>query len=189
MTYQLGSLGQSTWCSTSNPQGSCTPIAGVCKPMNVDTLDVYEKMQRLLNRLLAFKGKTLISVDGRIGKRTVDAVKYTLGADYGSCDRLAADADSVVNRLSMLVISTPNVPTTVPDPPSSSPPSRPSPDGSGQVVHPPLTIGDQLANVVANPMMLAAVGVAGLLVYKKLGKKGRKGVGKKKRSRSRRRRR
>ena len=65
--YGLGDVPASAWCSTANRQGACSPINGVCLPMNAATLSVFKDLQRQTNRILARASKSLIGVDGRIG--------------------------------------------------------------------------------------------------------------------------
>lgn len=186
----LGDLPRTAWCSTTNRQGSCNPITGVCLPMDATTLATFKDLQRQTNRLLTRAGKRTIGVDGRIGPSTVNAVADAMswagamglsagalaqGLSWSSirgkpCDLIAAHADQIAAKIAVIAggLAAP----VVADPPSSKP-SQPS--TGGQVVHPPASTIMSSAStsflswlppVVSTPLGIVALGVGGLLAYK-----------------------
>lgn len=124
----------STWCSPANPQGNCTPVSGVCKPMDAGTLAIYKDLQNQINRLASVKGKSLIGVDGRIGSGTVKALNAVMGTSYSSCDEVAALANALVGQVKAVANGS-GAPTMVQSPAPPAPPSVVS--ASGAIDHPP----------------------------------------------------
>lgn len=137
MTYQLGGLGDTNfgsvvprWCSATHPQAGCSPIAGVAKPMDVATLDLFKELQRQLNRVAQAKGYPKTDVDGRIGPGTIKLYQRAFNQTGITCDTLAVVASSVVQSAKALADQA-SVPATVPGPiVPLSPPSTANPDGT-----------------------------------------------------------
>jgi hypothetical protein len=128
MTYHLGGLGDTNFasvvpnfCSVAKPKPGCSPIAGVAKPMDVATLDLFKELQRQLNRVAQAKGYSKVDVDGRIGPGTVKLYGKAFGSTTTS-DGLAIASPSVQQSAKSLA-DLANVPATVPGPviPLSSP--------------------------------------------------------------------
>lgn len=187
---ELGSIAATNWCSSGNRQSSCSPVSGVCLPMNAATLATFKELQRQTNRILAKAGKKLISVDGRIGPATVNAVAdamtwlgskaisaeaQAMGLAWANirgqpCDTIAKSADLIVERIQQVAAEM-NYPAVAD--PRASQPSQPS--TSGGVVHPPPSVIQSTAAVSAltylpsgfqSPLGAAALGVAGLALFK-----------------------
>jgi len=141
MTYHLGGLGDTNfasvvpnYCSVAKPKPGCSPIAGVAKPMDVATLDLFKELQRQLNRVAQAKGFTKIDVDGRIGPGSVKLYQKAFGSSTTS-DGLATAAASV-QQSAKSIADLASVPATVPGPTIPlSPPSTANPDGT--VADPP----------------------------------------------------
>jgi hypothetical protein len=149
------------YCSVATPQGGCTPIANVAKPMNAATLDLFNNIQRAINALLAKRGKTLIGVDGRIGPATVSALKSL----QTSPSQIALDVESVAKYSPEVYAELQNRMTTegaalVADPRSSSPPTVAI---GGSVVSPSdAAIKASLPQMSTQTMLiLAAVAIGG----------------------------
>lgn len=173
---RYGSLGaaDSSWCSDMNVQPGCTPLRGICKPMDAATLGLIKQLQRLANRFQKAAGKSLLDVDGRVGPQTVRAVEAALGASYYSCDDLMSQIEGEIAKLATRSMSR-GLPV-VADPKPKAPPSVPGPGGT--VVHPP---DDQIrragfVGALTSPMGLAALGVGALvfLAWRDSKKKPRK---------------
>lgn len=182
---ELGALGQTGsgfgFCSASNPQAGCSPVAGVCKPMNNEVLGVFQHIQGLINQLLGKRGLPLIAVDGRIGPATVAAlgkVGFAL-APGASCDSVAIAAGTVDSVLSAQVRDEgasgyPTRPTT-----QISPPTVAGPGGIPR--HPSDTkiaasamldkifggMGDNTKIIVGGAVLLG-----GIFLYKKYRRRG-----------------
>lgn len=161
---------QSSWCSPSNPQGSCSPVSvlggPVCKPMNASTLGVYQGLQRQLNRVLYAAKKSTLSVDGRIGPSTVKAINDTSkyhGMAFPNCDAVAAAAMSVEAQL-LQTATKMNAPGKVPTPKPSAP-SVPRPDGG---VNHPSWFGLQVAgfgDFITSPLGIAVAVASGVALW------------------------
>lgn len=131
------------WCSTSHPNGTCTPIRGVCKPMTAAAAELYKTLQGQLNRVAHKQGWATIAVDGRPGRQTVTLCNKALGTGFSSCDELCANATKLTMQASSLA-SNMGAPSTVPSPAPKAPPS------SG------------VAGGVYNPTSASAAGIGGL---------------------------
>ena len=59
------------WCSPEHPSGSCSPSAGMAKPMTTAALNAFKALQDQLNRVASIKSWSKVPVDGRIGSGTV----------------------------------------------------------------------------------------------------------------------
>lgn len=115
--FPMHGMNASTWCSTSNPQGSCKPTKGVCKPMDFDTLSTYKELQNQINRVLQHKGKALIAVTGDIGSKTVEGLNTAMGQTVATtCDQAAAKADDHLKAITFMA-------NTFKLPPPPTPPS------------------------------------------------------------------
>lgn len=164
----LGDVAQGSWCSDKNPQGSCRPLTGVCKPMDASTLATFKALQSEINR---FFGKAKVAVDGRLGPSTSAAVTQILGTPFLHCDQLAAVADGMLVTIKAL-----NDKQSKGQPPSSPPftvASTVRPDGT--VEHPsnPTIMASGLANALSSPLGLAGVGV-GVFLFLSSRKKAKK---------------
>lgn len=161
-------ISPTTFCTVANPQLSCSPIAGVAKPTTAATLRVFENVQRNLNRVLYQQKQPLISVDGRIGPGTMAAVAFVqratpLNLPYDTVDAVALNADFIMASVDQLARSI-GAPASVPDPAPTSPPSRLT--TAGNVAHPPdAAIRGGLG--MTSPLVLAAAGVAVLLLLRR----------------------
>lgn len=105
MSYHpISDLPESTWCSDSNPQGTCKPLANICKPMDAATLATYKQLQQAINRIQVRDGKPQIRVDGRIGyDETLPALNRILGESFVHCDEAAAQADEILDALDRML--------------------------------------------------------------------------------------
>jgi len=129
------------WCSGGNTPAGCTPMKGICLPMDGPTLENFKDLQRQTNRVLAMLGNDPIDVDGRIGPSTIEAIAAAMTkvdswdpaahADSSPCDQVAQNAVAIASKFKDAADAT-NQPA-VPDPPDSAPST--SPDGT-TVVHP-----------------------------------------------------
>jgi hypothetical protein len=177
------------YCSVATPQGGCTPVAGVAKPMNAATLVVFQELQQAVNALLAAKNRAganfeLVDVDGRIGPGTVAALKIlkglpdiasTIGLFGVSIDSEIVARMSLTLRGYLFAAMAATGAQLVPNPTPKSPPSVPGPGGS--VINPPNSeISGGITALLGNPLAVAAFAVGGLLLFsgsKRARKKGR----------------
>lgn len=127
MTYfPMGTIDASNFNSTKYP--------GVCKPMNVDTLNQVVDMQQQLNRVAQQKGVAKIAPDGDIGPATVALVNKVkeivldLTTPSSTCSQVASNADLIANNARMFA-DTAGVPATVAAPAPPKPPSFITPAG------------------------------------------------------------
>jgi len=168
----MGELALTDWCSSTNAQGNCKAINGICMPMNSRSLQVFKDLQRVANRILYASQKSLIDVDGRIGPQTLAAVNFAMKRvsgpydDFGSCDGLSLVADDVEMMLAGGAASI-GAPETIPDP-SSSKPSVLKSDGS---------VDNSMAKagfveLLSSPIGLALIGAGVFLALRQ--KKGAK---------------
>lgn len=166
------SLGDTSWCSPAAPSG-CTPVDGVCMPMDAATLSTFTGIQRSINALLAARSEPLIGVDGRIGPETLAAL-MTLSSDPGQitgCDVVAANADAMLAELQQEMATAGA--RLVPDPGTSSPPTT---IVSGKVVNPPAAaiqaaLPFNLTGFLTSPIGIATVVVGGLIVHRMMKQK------------------
>ena len=143
------------WCSPQMPQGGCTPVKGVCKPMNTGTLTLFQMLQRRINALRAKRKAALIEVDGRIGNDTVLALR-SISTDPFSivdCNTIGKNSLALVGALEAQMAA--EGAAYVPDP-SSSRPSVAQADGTVQ--HPPSR--PQLSKTT---MIVAAIGIGAVV--------------------------
>jgi hypothetical protein len=179
------------WCSKEYPQGGCTPLSGVVKPMTVYTAEVFKDMQNQANRCASKLSLSPTAVDGRIGTGTLSlankivaklkrdgsssvyrtmakqVTQHGISAAWpvSSIDELAAIADRVADTFKA-VANTAGALTRVPGPQPAAPPS-----GSGGVLNPPdsqIVAGMPIHYRVMNSsMFLPGVGLAvvGVLYY------------------------
>jgi hypothetical protein len=165
MYYELGAT-EEGFCSTSNPQGSCKPLAGVCKPMTTEALSQFKDLQNQLNRVAQVKGYSKIWVDGRIGKDTlalynkVQALGLVFLSRYGTCDELSsATLRGVTIPLARRAADDLGAPATVAGR-ALARPSSADPSGGMPKDPPALAITDQIFNMISSPMgLLIAVGL------------------------------
>lgn len=152
------------WCSDLTPRADCTASAGVCMPFDATTLAAFQKTQRLVNAILAKRGLPLIDVDGRIGPRTVSALKTISSTPESitSCDVVAAQIYSLLWALTDQAGREQAV--LVPDPPTSRP-STVKPDGT--IYNPPD------AGFAPTTLAIVAIGIGAVLAVGKKGKKRR----------------
>lgn len=178
--------GTEDYCSTSNRQGSCSPISGVCKPMNTVALNNFKALQDQLNRVAEMKGWMKIGVDGRIGPGTLALWNKTVASIvtwspskalsmYASstCDALADQASDggAASQVRSYADSL-NAPTHVAGSILSRP-SMPNPDPSKPPIDPPaLAITDTLFGMVSSPFGLVIAAGLGFAAYK-LAKSGK----------------
>ena len=168
----LGALPETTWCSDKNPQGRCTPLVNICKPMDIPTLNIIKEAQRQANAILKHDGKTLLDVDGRIGPLSIRAFNKILDTSYSHCDQAMANLDGIAAQLGSIAKGLGAAPP--PDPRPKSPPSQPGP--ANTVLHPP---DDQIRQagfgaMLKSPLGIAAFVVGGLLIWKSTKKPKRK---------------
>lgn len=150
------------WCSPEMPQGGCAPTAGLCKPMNAGTLTLFQMIQRRINAISAKRRLPLVDVDGRIGSKTVLALRAISSDPFSivDCNAIAKNSLALVGALEAQMNS--EGASYVPDP-GGSRPSTVKPDGT--VEHPP-------AGFSPMTLMLLAVGIGAVIA---LGtKKGRR---------------
>ena len=185
MNYQLGALGDiqhfgsvvPNFCSKVRPKPGCSPIAGICKPMDVATLDLFKELQRQLNRVAQARGYSKIDVDGRIGAGTVSLYQKAMNQTGLSCDTVALVASSAVQSLKAMADQL-GVPGVVGGPVVQiSPPSKPNPDGT--VSDPPGIVMGLTAITGSIPggnlFVLLGLGLIGFAVYKNRKGKGARG--------------
>ena len=178
--------GVEDWCSTSNRQGSCSPLSGVCKPMNTASLNAFKELQNQLNRVAEVKGYSKIGVDGRIGPGTValwnkvvtvavlwSPSKALSMAATSSCDNLAAQAaDGGAATQVRQYADSLNAPVAVAGSILARP-STPNPDPSKPPIDPPaLAITDTLFGMVSSPFGLVIAAGLGYAAYR-LAKSGK----------------
>lgn len=193
--------GGGNWCSTLNPVSGCTPIKGICLPMNATTLETFKSLQRAANRLLAPTGAALIGVDGRIGPGTVGqvarAMKRASPSDPAAlaagkpADLVAARAAAITQTLNAaaMLAGAPVIPD-----PSTSKPSQPT--SGGGVAHPPTSdivqsaagggLFEWIPAEVKTPLGLAAFAVGGYAIWRATKKGGGRGRARGRRSSRRR---
>lgn len=182
----MGDVGQAGYCSTSNPQGNCKPISGICLPMDSASLASFKSLQREMNKALKANGRSLVSVDGRIGPQTLSSYKWIAnkygmpGGDFSSCDEMAPVADALIVELYAVTRSLP----TVPDP-SGSKPSVVAPGGG--ITHPPGIGKAGFVEFFTTPVGLAMVGAGVFLFLMNRDKKKKPAAKKKKKPRAKRR--
>lgn len=168
MPYQLamGSEDQTHWCSTSNPQGSCKPLSGVCKPMDSDTLAKFKELQNQLNRVAKVSGWSLIDVDGRLGSKTVALYNKAQGGNLVGCDMLASITVSGTSIATIKMIADQmNAPAVV-KAPITSRPSYVDPK-TGKIADPPgLAITDTLFGLVSSPFGIVIAAGLGFVAWK-----------------------
>lgn len=182
--FQLS--GVEDWCSTSNRQGSCSPISGVCKPMNTAALNNFKALQDQLNRVAEVKDLSKIGVDGRIGPGTLalwnkvvtlaviaSPARALSMAASSSCDILAEQAaDGGAAAQVRSYADSLHAPTQVAGSILSRP-SMPNPDPSKPPIDPPaLAITDTLFGMVASPFGLVIAAGLGYAAYR-LAKSGK----------------
>jgi hypothetical protein len=160
-----------SWCSQAHPMTGCTPTAGLAKPMNPGTLELFKKLQRMLNAILAKRGLRTIDVDGRIGSATVlgmaaISTNPTLIATGGP-DQIAAQSVALDGALQRQMIS--EGATLIPPDPPTSRPSVVKTDGT--VAHPP-----QGFSISPTMLAITAVGIGAVIALggKKKGKRSRR---------------
>jgi len=170
----MGGLAVTQWCSEKNPQGSCKPLAGVCKPMFRDVLNAFAALQNEINRTL---GTSEIAVDKQIGTKTVAAANKALAGfphgfgTFGHCDSLAAVADEVTSFLKSN--NDRAAKPAVAGKRSFTPQPRVRADGT---VENPSNLAIQaggFANALSSPIGLVGVGV-GVLMFLKMRKSKKK---------------
>lgn len=172
--FELGSIDAGTWTKTAK---------GSCKPVESFTLEAFTKLQQQCNRVLVALKRPVIEADGVLGAKTVAAVNAVLGLHFTTCDQIAAQADSLATQLAMRANAA-GVPATPPKPKPSS--NTPVVQPGGQVTYNESMFASLLPVDLdfSDPLVLGALGLGGLLLWKKYGKGGKA----KGRSRSRRRR-
>lgn len=166
------------YCSVANPRPGCTPVAGVAIPMTAAALANFKELQRQINRVLAKKGKKLLSVDGRIGSSTMAALNVVrdTGAVAAVLLTLQRTIDDVASNAATVATVAKGVADAlgagaVADPKPTTPPSLPGPNGT--VLNPPADAIAASAGELSlsSPLVLAAIGVGVLLL---LGNKRRR---------------
>ena len=185
---------QPGWCSGGNTPSGCTPMKGICLPMDPATLENFKELQRQTNRILATLGNDPIDVDGRIGPSTLEAVAAAMTkvdswdpaahADSAPCDQVAQNAVAIAAKLQAAADAA-NQPA-VPDPASSVP----SVASGTTVTHPDAKTIQQSAETgfgkllawmpdwARTPFGIAMLGVAGYAAYQVYkGPKKRRGRG------------
>jgi hypothetical protein len=164
--------GVEDWCSTSNPQGSCKPLSGVCKPMNTSALVNFKELQNQLNRIAVAKGWSKVDVDGRIGGATValwnkaSELSVWMSPESG-CDGLAdLAASGAAASQARTAANNLNAPAVV-SAPITSRPSSPNADPSKPPSDPPaLAITDTLFGMVSSPFGLVIAAGLGYAAYR-----------------------
>lgn len=170
MTYfPMGTIDASNFNSTRYP--------GVCKPMNVDTLNQVVDMQKQLNRVAQQKGVTKIAPDGDIGPATVALVNKVkeivldLTAPSSTCSQVASNADLIASNARMFA-DTAGVPATVPAPAPPKPPSFITPAGGEISVPGAGASASLLGGMSTTAMLLLGAVIVGAGYF--LTKKGRR---------------
>jgi hypothetical protein len=177
MSYSTVGAADTEWCSPANPQGSCKPQAGLCKPMfsqahgGIPTLEKFKAFQSQLNRFASPGTFGSLKVDGQIGPLAVAAVNRVLGTSATSCEQVARLVETLTSQL-----ETKAALTKLP-PPAPIPPSRPvrQPGGSIREGNPGNPGGasegsllDKITEFATSPMgLVAGAAVVGLLIYSK----------------------
>lgn len=144
---------------------------GTCVPTNPQTLASFMNVQNQANRVLKASGKSLLKVDGLLGKKTVDAVNSILGSFYKDCNAVAQRADSIAASVRSKADAG-GAPVSVKAPPSLQKPVVSTDPRTGQEIVTykasifPFDLGD--------PMTLAAVGIGGLLIWSAFKQKPKK---------------
>ncbi len=140
------------YCSQDVPATGCSVVAGVAKPMNAATLQLWKDIQRSLNAVMAkFNAQdglsatsNLISVDGRFGAGTVNALNAILPNSVALRSSLPLENDSfdveTAASLSPAILNALGTEMSIQGAalvadPAGSTPSLPS--AGGGVVHPP----------------------------------------------------
>lgn len=159
-------------------------VNGICRPQDAETLGIYQNIQRQANRFLDQANKSLITIDGRIGPKTLAAVNFALlssavtaffagGKGFADCSSLAENANRVLDTLTNMaesknlsVVADPdNIIRSVLDPPSKLDVA------TGRVVHPsPI----RTAGVAGIPFWLIGVAGVGVFYVSKKGKSKKK---------------
>lgn len=154
--------------------------SGVCTPSNSIALTVFKNIQREVNRFLDEADKTLLTIDGKIGQKTLDGINLVhtmfptsglLGGTATKCSQVADDPAGYYNALK--AIADANELAIVMDPVSivrtiTNPQPRVDPSGSVSYPAPIATAG-----IGGVPYWLIAV-VGGSYVYFFQTKSGKK---------------
>lgn len=151
-----GSLGQvpTTAPFVVNDKGTCVPVSPA-------VLAAAIEMQKQANRVLKASGKSLLKVDGLVGKKTVNAVNSILGSSY-DCNRIISTAATIAAQIKAKADAG-GAPSSVQAPPSLNKPVIETDPRTGQEV---VTYKASLLPFdLSDPMTLAAVGIGGLLLW------------------------
>lgn len=150
-----------TYCSTSNVQGRCKPTPNMCKPMTRGVRDLYEELQRQLNRVAAKKGWARIATDGLLGVDTVELSSKAIGVS--DCNHLAMNIMTHTKSAKSLADSL-GAPTKVPAPPSTRPAPTVGPDGKLDYPDMPMSLLDSAQQFAMSPIGLFII--AGAAAWK-----------------------
>lgn len=165
--------------ASTTPAGGSTNFAQVgtvCKATNKTTLNAVSALQRQLNRVAKVKGFAPIAVDGEIGPLTMALFRQVNNATPGSlgdsgltCMSLGLNLGNVGPLVKAFADSI-GAPAAVAAPSPSAPPSFINPKTGQQIAAG--SAGDLMAQVTS-PLGLVAIGVAGLVLYRR-SKKGKR---------------
>lgn len=145
--------------------------SNVCIPEHNVVLTVFKNIQREVNRFLDDAGRPLLTIDGKLGSRTVDGINFATAntplPTISSCKQVADDPATFYNGLRAiadnrelaLVMDPMNIVRTFVSP-------QPRVEPSGRVVYPSAAT----AGIGGVPYWaLALAGVGGLYYAKKKG--------------------
>lgn len=149
----LGAISADAWKHTAKDS---------CEPSRPLALMHFRAVQAQANRVLKASGKSLLKVDGIIGKRTVVAVNSILGSFYKSCDEVAGRADTIA-RYIMDKADAGGAPTKVKPPASTMTPVITVDPASGQEIVTYKEAG--LGALMKSPLGIVALLAAGVLIW------------------------
>lgn len=146
--------------------------SGVCTPTHSLVLTVFKNIQREVNRFLDAADRSLLTVDGKLGKKTVDGINMALANSMAfptvsSCRQVANDPATYYNGLKELADRRKLV-AMVMDPESiirhiTNPQPKAQPDGT--IVYPSMAT----AGIGGVPYWAIALAVGGLYYANKKG--------------------